>query len=179
MKCLYRVLVLVVVVALLPGVVRAQGVVEPPAETKVLGRLVGTWKFTSTNGLSRVVEREWILGGHIVHSKVTNHDGRPSNHKMYAYDAKMKAYQSEAGLAKKVDSMKKAQPDAPDFAKTVLEAAQAGEATLELMKTMADKNANVAGKMKQLANRRVGLVQARNKLLSEDRIRRAANAMAQ
>jgi len=74
--------------------------------------------------------------------------------------------------------MKKGQPDAPDFAKTVLEAAQAGEATLQLMKTMADKNTDVAGKMKRLADRRVGLVQARNKLLSEDRIRRAASAIA-
>jgi len=89
-------------------------------------------------------------------------------------NAEMKVYQAERDLAKKADAMKKGQPAGPDFTKTVLEAAQAGEATLQLMKTMADKNADVAGKMNRLANKRVGLVQARNKLLSEERIRRAA-----
>jgi hypothetical protein len=63
------------------------------------------------------------------------------------------------------------------LSKTVLDAAQASEGTLKLMKTMADKNEDMLGQMKKLADRRIDLVQARNKLLTQDRINDYAAGM--
>jgi chromosome segregation ATPase len=82
--------------------------------------------------------------------------------------AQIKAYQSEAELNKKAEAIKSAGPDS--LSKTVTDAAQASEATLKLMKTMAEKNEDMLGQMKKLADRRIDLVQARNKLLTQDRI---------
>lgn len=45
------------------------------------------------------------------------------------------------------------------------------------MKTMGDRNNDVASRMKQLADRRIDLAEARSKLLSEDRIHTAAARM--
>jgi hypothetical protein len=91
--------------------------------------------------------------------------------------AQIKVYQGELDLNKKTDAIKNAGPAAANLSKTVLDAAQAGENTLKLMKTMTDKNEDVVGQMKRLADRRIDLVQARNKLLSEDRIRSIAAGM--
>ena len=91
----------------------------------------------------------------------------------------MKVYEAELGLKNRVEAMNKGEASDPDFVKTTIDAAQEGEATLRLMKALAEKNADVAGRMKQLADRRVSLVQARNKLLSEQRIRNAASSKAQ
>jgi len=94
-------------------------------------------------------------------------------------NSEIKVYQAELDLKNRVDAIGKGQASDPDFVKITIEAARAGETTLRLMKELADKNANVAGRMKQLADGRVNLVQARNKLLSEERIRNAAAQRAQ
>lgn len=91
--------------------------------------------------------------------------------------AEMKVYQAEDDLNKKKEAIQNARPSEPNLAKIVLEGAQAGENALKLMKTMADRNNDVASRMKQLADRRIDLAEARNKLLSEDRIRAAAASM--
>jgi chromosome segregation ATPase len=88
-----------------------------------------------------------------------------------------KVFQGELDLNKKVESIRNADPTSPDLTKIVLEATQAGENTLQAMKTLADTGEDVASRMKRLAERRLELAQARNKLLSEDRIRRAAAGM--
>ena len=87
--------------------------------------------------------------------------------------SELKTYQAESDLQKKAAAMKATDPKAPGAAKAVLDAAQAGENTLKVMKDMASKNEDVAGRAKRLADRRLELVQARNKLLSEDRIQGA------
>ncbi len=92
-------------------------------------------------------------------------------------DAQQKVYRSELELTKKQAAIKSAGPTDPNLAKTVMDATQAGENTLKLMKSMAEKNEDVVGQMKKLADRRIDLAQARNKLLSEDRIRSAATEM--
>lgn len=89
--------------------------------------------------------------------------------------AQTKAYQSELDLSKKTAAIKSAGPDG--LSKSVIDAAQAGENTLKLMKTMAEKNEDVLSQMKKLADRRIDLVQARNKLLTEDRIKSVAAEM--
>jgi hypothetical protein len=89
-------------------------------------------------------------------------------------NAQKKVYQSELELTKKEGAIKSAGPASPNLTKTVLDATQAGESTLKLMKAMAEKNEDVVGQMKKLAERRIDLAQARNKLLSEDRIRSVA-----
>ena len=92
-------------------------------------------------------------------------------------DSEMKVYRSEADLKKKVDDMRSAGPENPNLGKIVLEGTKAGEDTLKQMETMASKNEDVAGRMKRLSQRRLELAQARNKLLSEDRIRGVAAGM--
>jgi hypothetical protein len=89
--------------------------------------------------------------------------------------AQTKALQAELEMNRKVDSIKTA--GAAGLSKTVIDAAQAGENTLRLMKAMAEKNEEVIAQMKKLADRRIDLAQARNKLLSEDRIRAVAADM--
>jgi hypothetical protein len=64
------------------------------------------------------------------------------------------------------------------LARIVLDGAQAGENTLKLMKAMADRNNDVASRIKQLADRWIDLAEARNQLPSEDRIRAAAASMS-
>jgi hypothetical protein len=91
--------------------------------------------------------------------------------------AEINVYQSELNLKKRVDAIRNAGQEDPNLSKIVIDAAQAGEDVLKLMKTMADKNQNVASQMKNLADRRLKLAEARNKLLSEDRIREAAAKM--
>ena len=91
--------------------------------------------------------------------------------------AEIKVYEAESDLRKKADAIRQTGPQDANLPKIVLAAAQAGENTTKVMKTMADKNEDVAGRMKRLADRRIDLVVARNKLLSEDRIRNAAASM--
>lgn len=92
-------------------------------------------------------------------------------------NSEMKVYRSESDLKNKVDRIKTAGPQDPNLGKIVLDATQTGEDTLKAMETMASKNEDVAGRMKRLAERRLELAQARNKLMSEDRIRGAAASM--
>jgi chromosome segregation ATPase len=87
-------------------------------------------------------------------------------------NAEAQAYEAELDLRKKADSLKNSRPSDPDLSKLAMEATQAAENTLRLMKTMAGKNADVAGRLTNIADRRVELVQARNKLVTEDRIRK-------
>ncbi len=89
--------------------------------------------------------------------------------------AQTKAYQAELELNKRIEAIKGAGPDG--LSKSVLDAAQAAEGTLKLMKATAEKNGDVIDQTKKLADRRIDLVQARNKLLSEDRIKSIAEAM--
>ena len=91
--------------------------------------------------------------------------------------AERKVYEAESGLNSKVAAIKSAGPQAANLSKLVVEGAEAGEKVLKLIKEMADKNEDAAGRMKQLAERRIELAQARNKLLSEDRIRGVAAGM--
>ena len=94
MKCLLPTTALLVVAVLPPDVVRGQDSTEPPTPMSVLERLVGAWKFTSTKGQSRPLERELVLDGHFVQSKVFNDQGKPLNMKMYGYDAKRAVYRT-------------------------------------------------------------------------------------
>lgn len=94
MKCLLPTTALLVMAVLLPVVVRGQDPSEPPTGMNVLEKLVGTWKFKDTKGQSRTLKRELVLDGHFVQSKVFNDQGKLLNIKMYAYDAKKKAYRN-------------------------------------------------------------------------------------
>jgi len=94
-------------------------------------------------------------------------------------NARKKVYQSEFAGNKMVEAIRSGEPSDPGFSKSVVDAAQAGEKTLNLMQEMAKKSATTADKMNQLAKRRVTLVETRNKLLSEDRIRKAADKLGQ
>jgi chromosome segregation ATPase len=78
---------------------------------------------------------------------------------------------AEEELRKQSEGIKSVGPTDPNLTKTVLAAASAGESTAKVMKALADKNQDYAGRLTRLADRRIDLVQARNKLLSEDRIR--------
>jgi hypothetical protein len=78
-----------------------------------------------------------------------------------------------------VDAVKSVSLSDPGFSKTVLDAAQTGRQTLQLMQAMAKSHANESDKMNQLAKRRVSLIDARNKLLTEDRMRQAAERLRQ
>jgi len=86
-------------------------------------------------------------------------------------ESQVKVYEAELDLRKKAESLNNASISDPNLSSLALEASRAAENTLTLMKTMADKNSSVAGRMTKVADRRVSLVQARNKLMTEDRIR--------
>jgi hypothetical protein len=88
-------------------------------------------------------------------------------------DAEIKVYEAELDMRKKADSLKNSTPSDPNLSGLALEATRAAENTLMLVKARADQNAIVAGRMTKVADRRVDLGQARNKLLTEDRTRKA------
>jgi len=87
--------------------------------------------------------------------------------------ARIKVYEAELNLRQKGDALRGASPSDPNISALALEATQAAENALSLMKTMAEKSANVSDRMTKVAERRVALIQARNKLVTEDRIRKA------
>ena len=87
--------------------------------------------------------------------------------------AEVKVYQAELDLKRRAEAIQSAGPESTDLAKIVLDAAHEGENVLKLMKARADRNEDAAGRMTRLADRWIDLAQARNKLLTEDRIRSA------
>ena len=56
-------------------------------------------------------------------------------------------------------------------------AAQQGGNALKLRRSLSDKNADVAGALTRLADRRMDLAQARNRLLSEVRLPNGAQSV--
>ena len=88
-------------------------------------------------------------------------------------NSEAKVYGAELELRSKADALKNASLSDPNLINLALEATKASESTLMLMKTMAEKNAAVSGRMTKIADRRVELVQTRNKLITEDRVRNA------
>lgn len=92
--------------------------------------------------------------------------------------AEVEVYRAEAEAQNKIDSIRTAGADNPNLSKIVLEGTQAGEKLLNRMKAMAEKNQDVAGQSKQLAERRLDLAEARSKLVTEDRIRAAAAGLS-
>jgi len=92
-------------------------------------------------------------------------------------DAQYKALTAEDDLRKSVERIKTAGPKDPSIAKTVMNTVSLAQTTLQLMKTASDKNADVAGRAKRLADRRIELADSRNKLITEDRIRKAVESM--
>ena len=93
-------------------------------------------------------------------------------------NAEAEVYEAELDLRKKADSLMSSTPSDPNLPGLALEATQAAENTLMLIRAMADKDESVAGRIKKIAERRVDLVKARNRLLTEDRIRKAEQVYA-
>jgi chromosome segregation ATPase len=83
-----------------------------------------------------------------------------------------KVYDAEQDLVSKAEQWKRTPAADPNFVKGALAAADASAKTLEQMREVASQNANVANRAQVLAEKRAELGRARNKLLSEDRIRK-------
>jgi len=94
-------------------------------------------------------------------------------------NSRKKAAEAELDLTGKADAWKQAPPSDPTFFQKARTASEAGANTLRAMREMADKNTDVASRFKKLADKRVALVEARNRLLSEDLIRAAQPKPAQ
>jgi hypothetical protein len=95
MKALLKKAALLVAVVLLPAAVHGQNADQAPAEMKVLqDLLVGKWRFTSSNGMTRTMDRQLVLNGYFVQSEVFSYQGQPTNRKIYGYDAKEKVYRA-------------------------------------------------------------------------------------
>lgn len=92
-------------------------------------------------------------------------------------NAQSKALRAEDELRKKYEAIKAAGPKDPGIVKLVLETATFGQTTMQFVKAAAEKNTEVTGRARKLADRRVDLAEARNKVLTEDRIRKAVEAM--
>jgi hypothetical protein len=89
-------------------------------------------------------------------------------------DADLNVFNAELELRKEAEILKRTAADDPTLGRQTLAVAKSSESTLRLMKISADKRADVARRSAQIADRRVDLVQSRNKLLSEDRIKKLA-----
>jgi len=94
MKSMFFTTLPLMVAVFLPIAVQGQDAAGSVAAGKALERLVGTWKFTSADGIVRILKRESVLGGAFVESKVFDEQGKLQNIKMYAYDPKQGVYRN-------------------------------------------------------------------------------------
>jgi len=92
-------------------------------------------------------------------------------------DAERQAFSAELDLQNKFGTWMKSPADSPGYVEAALQAVDAAEKTLRLMEKMAAARADLADRGKRLASTRVKLVVARNKLVTEDRIRSAGEAL--
>ena len=93
-------------------------------------------------------------------------------------EAGQQAFSAELELQGKVETWAKSSADSPGYVEAGFQVTQTAEKTLNLMEKMAAAQAELANREKRLAAARVKLVVARNKLLTEDRIRSAGEAIS-
>ena len=85
---------------------------------------------------------------------------------------------AELEIGSKVQAWLKSPSDSLGYVEAGLDAARTVEKTVKLMEKMSEARSDLANRGKRLASARVKLVVARNKLLTEDRVRAAGEALS-